>query len=107
MRKQAASLACFAVVLAVSGWVLFTPFCGLLYRCGCSFPWAGGEARCNISNASGPHCPWCEHPALAVGVAAAIAAGEAGAFLALRKRGRSRALATIVALATFPAVGLV
>lgn len=46
------------------GWVqLFVlPYCGLLFRCGCTWPWAGGVAHCNIYDAGAPDCPWCMAP---------------------------------------------
>jgi hypothetical protein len=40
-------------------WALHNPYCGLLFRCRCTFPWAGGAAACNIHHAEGPRCPWC------------------------------------------------
>ena len=32
---------------------------GVLFRCNCTWPWAGGAAHCNIHHATGPKCPWC------------------------------------------------
>lgn len=40
-------------------WALHNPYCGLLFRCGCTWPWAGGWADCNYHNVRGPKCPWC------------------------------------------------
>lgn len=47
-------------------------FCDAIFRCGCTWDWAGGWSRCNIHNVdgkshaialshvrTGPHCPWC------------------------------------------------
>ena len=51
-----------ALILPFGGlwaWAWQLPACGLLFRCGCSFPWSGGVAGCNIHNLSGPKCPWC------------------------------------------------
>lgn len=39
--------------------VFFLPYCNALFRCGCAWPWDGGEARCNIYNDAGPRCPFC------------------------------------------------
>lgn len=36
-----------------------TAYCGLLFRCGCTWPWAGGDINCNLFNPTGPKCPWC------------------------------------------------
>ena len=69
LRKAAAFLG-----VAVVSLVLFTPICGALHRCGCQAPWSGGKTYCNIKQATGPHCPWCEHPALG-GVSAALMLG--------------------------------
>lgn len=46
-------------VLAVD-WVFHNPVCDALFRCGCTWNWDGGWAACNVHNAEGPHCPWCE-----------------------------------------------
>ena len=51
-----------AVVCAgfkLTDWVFHNRACGLLFRCGCTWPWAGGWANCNFHNPSGPKCPWC------------------------------------------------
>ncbi len=81
-RLAAATL---TVILAA---VVVTPLCGFLFGCGCTWPWAGLEAHCNVHDASAPaHCPWCMRPAIAsltfaiatsVGVVAAVA-GRLGA----------------------------
>ena len=37
-----------------------TPYCGYLFECGCTWPWAGLDADCNIHQAHAEHrCPWC------------------------------------------------
>jgi hypothetical protein len=39
------------------------PYCGLLFRCGCTFLWLGGISKCNIYDPHEPHkCPWCMAP---------------------------------------------
>ena len=40
-------------------WVFHNPFCNALFRCGCTWNWDGGWARCNVHNTTGPRCPWC------------------------------------------------
>ena len=40
-------------------WAMHNRYCGFLFRCGCTFPWAGGVSACNIHNPAGPKCPWC------------------------------------------------
>jgi len=40
-----------------------TPYCGFLYRCGCTWVWSGGVNKCNVHNTVGmPKCPWCIAP---------------------------------------------
>ena len=40
--------------------VLITPLCGLLFDCGCTWPWQGFESHCNIHNPEAAYqCPWC------------------------------------------------
>jgi hypothetical protein len=100
LRKAAVFLGVAAVSL-----VLFTPICGVLHRCGCQTPWSGGKSHCNIKEAVGPHCPWCEHRALG-GVAAALMLG--GQLLVFR-RGLGRlglAGAAAAALVALPLVSV-
>ena len=49
--------------------VFFVDFCALVFQCGCRSLWNGISTYCNIHAASGPHCPWCEHPLAGGGVA--------------------------------------
>ncbi|CAJ1394435.1 unnamed protein product [Effrenium voratum] len=39
--------------------VVHNKFCNLLFRCNCTWEWAGGWDNCNVHNATGPRCPWC------------------------------------------------
>ena len=39
--------------------IFHNPYCGVIFRCHCTWPWAGGAAHCNIHNPTGPRCPWC------------------------------------------------
>jgi hypothetical protein len=48
------------VVLAL---IVVTPLCGLLFDCGCTWPWAGLADHCNIHDKDAIHrCPWCASP---------------------------------------------
>lgn len=65
-RHNARTAACalLEASVAVGGsygfnWIFHNPFCGVIFRCGCTWPWAGGWSNCNVHNASGPKCPWC------------------------------------------------
>lgn len=59
-------------VWAVTGcwttnYVFHNKYCSILFRCRCTWPWAGGADACNVHHATGPKCPWCnvKHTALA------------------------------------------
>lgn len=75
-----------------------TPLCGYLFRCGCTWPWAGLDAACNIHDPSAPHqCPWCA--SLLAGwlsVATAVAAGLAAATVFRTKLNSGNLFETIV-----------
>ena len=41
-------------------YTFFTPFCGLMFDCGCDFLWETGGRMCNVyTSAAGSHCPFC------------------------------------------------
>jgi hypothetical protein len=40
------------VITVVLALAVVTPLCGLLFDCGCPWPWAGLAAYCNIRNFS-------------------------------------------------------
>lgn len=40
--------------------LLITPLCGLLFQCGCDWPWAGLDEKCNFHQMHvKQRCPWC------------------------------------------------
>eukprot|EP01080_Neovahlkampfia_damariscottae_P002904 gene2904-4747_t len=44
-------------------YLFLLPYCGLLFRCGCTFLWLGGINNCNIYDPHAEHkCPWCVAP---------------------------------------------
>ena len=45
-------------VVGVS-YAFFTPFCGVMFNCGCKVLWDGAGNFCNVHNLGGPHCPFC------------------------------------------------
>ena len=49
------------VVIYVFSYYFHNPFCGFIFRCGCTFGKTqhDGWKPCNIHNVSGPHCPFC------------------------------------------------
>lgn len=87
--------------LALSTGLLLLPVCDLLHLCGCRAPWAGAEAHCNVHDALGPRCPWCEHLALGGAALGAIYAGQWATLRALQRRGVSRWGAAAASLAMF------
>lgn len=94
------SVAALAPVLLVSI-LAYMPFCALVHRCGCSWPWAGADAHCNVHQASGPHCPWCEHQALGAAAGLGILGGQSLVFARLRRRGLSPGVSALGAAASF------
>jgi hypothetical protein len=105
MRRWA-SLGVFLALATATG-VALLPLCGVLHRCGCRAPWAGGESRCNVHDAEGPHCPWCEHKALGGLAAAGTIGGQGVAFLLVRRRGGSVGRSTLAAVGALPVTLLV
>jgi hypothetical protein len=40
--------------------IIVTPLCGLLFQCGCDWPWSGLDVGCNFYKPGADHqCPWC------------------------------------------------
>lgn len=79
-------IAC-GVVLGGLTFVGLLPLCDLLFDCGCSWPWTGGLAHCNIHEAGVPHCPWCVYPRSAdLSLAALLCAQGFGAWAAARRK---------------------
>src|SRR5947209_7550380 len=75
-------------LLAVASIAAALPMCGLMFRCGCTV--TAGERHCNIHNAAGPHCPWCEGRAAAFlpGYGFGMSAAGTAMFGLLRHRHR-------------------
>jgi hypothetical protein len=54
------SLAALAVVF-VFGLIAITPLCGLIFDCGCDWPWNGLHHHCNVFDPDAKlKCPWCD-----------------------------------------------
>jgi hypothetical protein len=44
----------------ITALTIVTLLCGLLFRCGCDWPWSGLDAGCNFYKPEADHqCPWC------------------------------------------------
>ena len=71
------------VLCSAFSWIFHNKLCNFLFRCGCTWNWAGSWDRyvnafsislrsssirnssscsCNVHNARGPRCPWCATP---------------------------------------------
>jgi hypothetical protein len=60
-----------------------------MYRCGCTFLWAGSARYCNIHQPDAPHCPWCvagAEPLLAGVLGLAMFGGPAASMYWFNKR---------------------
>ena len=57
--------------------IIITPLCGFLYQCGCEWPWAGLDAKCNFYKLHAEYkCPWCASmPTGILSIGGAIIAG--------------------------------
>ena len=91
----------------IIGLIVITPFCGLLFDCGCSWPWAGLESNCNFHKAGAAHrCPWCEYPVVGLGsTLLAVFSGVLAALLGLGRNGQI-AMRTLEGVAVFLIVGI-
>lgn len=99
MGRAKTALLAFVALAAVTAAALY-PLCNLLHRCGCVALWAGGAAACNVHAAVGPHCPWCEHPALGALAMLGILGSQALVLRALSRRGAPLGVAMAGALAS-------
>jgi hypothetical protein len=82
-------LAVSAVIALALTAATYLPVCGLVYRCGCTWFFAGGSAKCNIHNPAPPHCPACTSHLAGLRLGVALAAPAfVGSLLLLRRRGR-------------------
>lgn len=65
--------------------IVITPLCGLLFQCGCDWPWAGLDRNCNFHQPNAiRRCPWCVD--IVVGVLAYASAIISGVFAAFYLR---------------------
>ena len=50
-----------AIATILIALVIITPLCGLLFACGCAWPWSGFVSACNYYQPDTEHqCPWCK-----------------------------------------------
>jgi hypothetical protein len=51
---------CSAIGTLIITVIMLTPLCGLLFQCGCDWPWSGLDSKCNFYQSGAEHqCPWC------------------------------------------------
>ena len=49
-----------AMITLIISLIIVTPLCGFLFQCGCDWPWAGLDSKCNFYKSHTVHkCPWC------------------------------------------------
>ena len=80
-------------------------FCGIAFACGCTWPWDGGAASCDIHTPGPPDCPWCVHGAIA-GAFSAVGIGSTQlilSFLTLKLTGRALPACLVGVLTLLPA----
>jgi len=47
-------------LMLLASLLLITPLCGLMFDCGCTWPWEGLDSHCNIHDSTAlQQCPWC------------------------------------------------
>jgi len=47
-------------LMLLASLLLITPLCGLMFGCGCTWPWEGLDSHCNIHDSTVlQQCPWC------------------------------------------------
>jgi hypothetical protein len=95
-----------SLVLGALAAVALYPICDLVYQCGCTAMGLGGDVHCNVHRPTGPHCPWCEHPALGTVGLALTLAGQALVYLSVWRRAHSVAAAGFAAALGFPLAAL-
>jgi hypothetical protein len=51
-------------VVLVADYVFHNPLCNFMFKCGCTWNWAGGWDQCNIHSTDPDvaKCPWCSAP---------------------------------------------
>ena len=49
-----------SLIVFIAAALFITPYCGWLFDCGCTWPWAGLDSDCNNFKPAALHkCPWC------------------------------------------------
>lgn len=73
-----------AALTILTGLIIITPLCGLLFQCRCDWPWLNFYFECNYFHSEMSHkCPWCNSDLAglgSIGVAMILAAVAALVF---------------------------
>ena len=70
-----------ATAVVVFALIAITPLCGLMFDCGCDWPWSGLYHHCNFFDALAKlKCPWCNN--VAAGALSMLAVFGASIFAA-------------------------
>jgi len=101
------------IVTLITVLIAVTPLCGVLFQCGCDWPWSGLDNDCNIYKPEAIHqCPWCKSTitglistglAMSGGVLTAMTASKS---LVPNRLGSEMAARILCGLAVFVMVGL-
>jgi hypothetical protein len=76
------SIAAVTAVVAF-GFIAITPLCGLMFDCGCDWPWFGLHHHCNIFEEQAKlKCPWCD--STVAGALSMLSVFGASSFVAYR-----------------------
>lgn len=105
MRSRGRHVIAALVLCGLAAAVLY-PFCGLVFRCGCTAMWLTSAAHCNVHRPTGPHCPWCEHPGLGTVGLVLTLVFQGLLYMTAFRRSRSAAASGFAAMLFFPLAAL-
>ncbi len=90
INKQQQKLWFATGVWAILTFTFITPFCGLMFRCGCTSLWSGAADYCNVHQPGPPHCPWCvaRNPFLILLPAVLVFAGQVFCMFIINRKWR-------------------
>jgi hypothetical protein len=94
-------------IAGISASLFMAPFCGFLFKCGCSWLWTTAGDHCNIHHVMPPHCPWCSYGYVGYFLPlVGFASGQSMAGVLLLRSTGNLLLSILATLLCFFAVGL-